>query len=139
ARLGNWQGWSLVTKVTHLGWLSDPSKVGSTVALELADEPISLSHLPAHVRHSHDAAEPRKVTSVRRKSSGGALRSSPPALARRGLSHARLADRSRRCRAGSLAAAEPLRYHRRQQPRRLADHGGGAGVSRHVARTQIAR
>src|SRR5262245_13168720 len=94
-------------------WLSDPSKVGLTVGLELPDEPTSLSHLPAHVRHSHDAAEPRKVTRGRRKSSGGALRSLPPALARRGLSHARLADRSGRCRAGSLAAAEPLRYHRR--------------------------
>ena len=40
--------------------------------------------------------------------------------------------------AGGVAAPEPRRHQRRREPRRLADHGGGARLPRHAAGAQVA-
>ena len=49
---------------------------------------------------------------------GREVRGAPGTPARRRLPHARLAQRSRRRGAGSMAQAEPLGHERRREPRR---------------------
>ena len=66
------------------------------------------------------------------------VRGQPCPSARGGLPNAGFDQRGRRCRAGDLAAAEPLRYVRGRESRRLADHGGRPRLPRHAALAQIA-
>ena len=63
---------------------------------------------------------------------GTALRRAPIPPGGGGLPGARLAQRSRGCRARSLAAAQPRRPRRRAQSRRMAHHRGGPGVPGHA-------
>ena len=73
-----------------------------------------------------------------RQIAGGAIRGQPDPSAGGGLPDARLAERGRRRRAGSLAPAQPLRHERRREPRRLADDGRRARLPRHAALAQVA-
>ena len=74
---------------------------------------------------------------MRRNSWPGSSRPAGTSSAR-GLPHARLDQRGRRCRAGDLAAAESLRHECGREPRRLADDGRCARLSRHAALPQVA-
>src|SRR5437762_1245824 len=97
-----------------------------------------VSHQPPVIRHTLDEAERENVTDGRQRLAGGTIRGKTRPPARRGVPDARLARRGGRCGAGSVAAAQPVRRERCGQPRRVADDGRRARVSRHAALAQVA-
>src|ERR687890_1394490 len=90
----------------------------------------SLSHRPGLVRHYYnETTRLENVTDGRtRRLAGTALRGEPHPPAGGGLPDARLNQRGRRRRPGSLAPPQPLRHQRHREPGRMADDGRGPGV-----------
>src|SRR6185437_16637159 len=96
-----------------------------------------LSRELSPARHYYDGTAQEDVTDGWRLA-GGAIRSESGAASGGGVPDARLGQRGRRRRAGSLAAAQPRRYDRSREPQRLADDRGRPRLSGHAALAQIA-
>ena len=89
--------------------------------------------------YCNDPTRRRNVTDGRARMAGRALRGAPDPPAGGGLPDARLAERGRRRRAGSLATTQPLRRERGREPRRLADDGRRARSALDMLRSRDVR